>query len=190
MRVCDITRAHVWWGTAQDAPGAEKDDQAGGHQRFRWASAGLPNCRLRPWTKSCTGTIHYHEFLQMMLGKATSILRLSVPWLRPLPLCSRLAPCGDRCKFGGLHPRRGSILMYEEKAKEKEKPSGPAPRRSLGGWPEALLLDKVSAVAHNSRFLVQISCLERAPRQLPLPCCCVVVLLPPSVLVLRRGGAA
>lgn len=53
--------------------------------------------------KTNSGTIHYNEFLDMMLGKKSSVLKL--------------------------------ILMFEEKRKEKERPQGIPPKRSLGDLP-------------------------------------------------------
>nr|AEX55297.1 allograft inflammatory factor-1 [Pinctada imbricata] len=50
-----------------------------------------------------SGTIHYNEFVGMMLGKKSSVLKL--------------------------------ILMFEEKKKEKEKPKGVAPKKSLSDLP-------------------------------------------------------
>jgi len=53
--------------------------------------------------KTNSGTIHYNEFLDMMLGKKSSVLKL--------------------------------ILMFEEKRKEKERPSGPPPKKNLSDLP-------------------------------------------------------
>lgn len=50
-----------------------------------------------------SGTIHYPEFLNMMLGKKSSILKI--------------------------------ILMFEEKNKEKAKPTGLPPKKSLSDLP-------------------------------------------------------
>ncbi|KAL5484212.1 hypothetical protein EMCRGX_G020671 [Ephydatia muelleri] len=50
-----------------------------------------------------SGTIHYHEFLDMMLGKKSSVLKL--------------------------------ILMFEEKKKEKDRPKGPPPKKTLTDLP-------------------------------------------------------
>jgi len=50
-----------------------------------------------------SGTISYPEFLTMMLGKKSSVLKL--------------------------------ILMFEEKKKEKSKPTGVAPKRDLASLP-------------------------------------------------------
>jgi len=50
-----------------------------------------------------SGTINYNEFIEMMLGKKSSVLKI--------------------------------ILMFEEKRKEKEKPTGPPPKRSLTDLP-------------------------------------------------------
>lgn len=50
-----------------------------------------------------SGTISYPEFLTMMLGKKSSVLKL--------------------------------ILMFEEKKKEKAKPTGVAPKRDLSSLP-------------------------------------------------------
>lgn len=50
-----------------------------------------------------SGTISYMEFLDMMLGKRNSVLRI--------------------------------ILMFEEKKAEKERPTGPPPKRDISSLP-------------------------------------------------------
>ncbi|XP_072014505.1 allograft inflammatory factor 1-like [Amphiura filiformis] len=50
-----------------------------------------------------SGTVSYREFLKMMLGNKSSIMKI--------------------------------ILMFEEKNKEKERPSGPPPKRDLSSLP-------------------------------------------------------
>ncbi|XP_060070443.1 allograft inflammatory factor 1-like [Ylistrum balloti] len=50
-----------------------------------------------------SGTIHYREFLDMMLGGKSTVLKL--------------------------------ILMFEERMREKEKPTGPPPKRDLSSLP-------------------------------------------------------
>lgn len=50
-----------------------------------------------------SGTINYTEFVDMMIGTRTSVLKM--------------------------------ILMFEEKKKEKEKPTGPPPQKSLDQLP-------------------------------------------------------
>ncbi|XP_033643309.1 allograft inflammatory factor 1-like [Asterias rubens] len=50
-----------------------------------------------------SGTINYNEFIEMMLGKKNSVLKI--------------------------------ILMFEEKRKEKEKPAGIPPKKSLSDLP-------------------------------------------------------